>query len=126
MDDLQHFLEYIFSKKDDTRISIAEYVIDEKNKRYTLAVSSPDVYKAHGSFEISFDLSTSTIVMDSYPMEDIIIRDYDFCKKWVDIIESHLNIELDKRINSMINKSLEKEHLKDIHRSWKLKKIIQK
>ena len=126
MEDLEVFLEYIFSKKDDNRISINEYIIDENNKKFTIKITEKNSYKALSSFEIDFDITTKSITLILYPLEDIIIINEELCKKWHTIIDSYLKEKLDIRINNMINSCLSQEPLKDFHRSWKLKKIIKK
>ena len=128
MNNLDDLLTFLFEFKNDDRMSFYKrmrhgfrfYHIDFKVDKEDNSKSYYDDY-----MRILIDTRNECIEVSSGMEEDsgILVEDKVLVKKWADILENHISINLDEKIVGIFEKSFKTCVRKDIYREYQMRKM---
>ena|ERR1039457_2111108 len=129
MKELDKFLRFIIENLDDKRIEIYKkmkygyrhyYIsieIDLEDKK-----GNPIHYR--DKMIISIDNRNNCIEIEDDNGNNIIFENDEMVKTWTNILEEHLSKDSDNKVHAMIDSVLGKCTDKSLHRSYKMKEIL--
>lgn len=134
-EEVDEFISFLMSQKDDERISIIKDIkYGHRNYWINFDIDSePKSNNNHwgsisGRMSIHFDKRNEAIFIssDQTELSQIVIENKKLLDKWCNIIEEYINSNLKSNFRDIIEQTLSSCYNKNIHREWKMKKILNK
>jgi hypothetical protein len=133
-EEIDEFITFMMSHKDDERVTIQKD-IKYGHKNYWISFDIDTEPKSQtnnhwgtisGRLSIHFDKRNECIFFSSEntDISPIAIEDKELLNKWCDIIEEYISSNLKTNFREMIENSLSSCFNKNIHREWKMRKIL--
>ena len=134
IEEIDEFITFMMSHKDDERLSI-EKDIKYGHRNYWITFNIDSDPKSNsknhygnisGRMTIHFDRRNEAVFISSDIAEasQIAIEDKALLDKWCDILEKHISGNLKSDFREIVEQSLSSCYNKNIHREWKMKKIL--
>lgn len=130
MDEIDKFLNFLLENIGDPRISTSK---DMKNghRYYYISIvienksdKSTSVYNSTSHITITIDNRNKCIKLDSND-ENILIEDELMVSKWSEVLENHISKNINEKVSKIIENTLGSCAEKDLHREYKMKKILK-
>lgn len=133
-EEIDEFITFMMKHKDDERVTIQKD-IKYGHKNYWISFDIDTEPKSQtnnhwgtisGRLSIHFDRRNECIFFSSEntDVSTIAIEDKELLDKWCDIIEEYISSNLKTNFREMIENSLSSCFNKNIHREWKMRKIL--
>lgn len=133
-EEIDEFIAFLMNHKDDERITIMKD-IKYGHRNYWISFDIDTEPKSQtnnhwgtisGRLSIHFDRRNECIFFSSEntDVSTIAIEDKELLDKWCDIIEEYISNNLKTNFREMIENSLSSCFNKNIHREWKMRKIL--
>ena len=133
-EEIDEFITFMMKNKDDERVTIQKD-IKYGHKNYWISFDIDTEPKSQtnnhwgtisGRLSIHFDRRNECIFFSSEntDVSTIAIEDKELLDKWCGIIEEYISNNLKTNFREMIENSLSSCFNKNIHREWKMRKIL--
>jgi len=134
-EEIDEFIAFMMKHKDDKRVTIQKEIkFGHRNYWISFDIDSEPKNQSSnhgwgtisGRLSIHFDKRNEAIFFSSEyaDISTITIEDKELLNKWCDIIEEYISSNLKTNFREMIENSLSSCFNKNIHREWKMRKIL--
>ena len=134
IEEIDEFIAFLMNHKDDERVTIQKDIkYGHRNYWISFDIDSEpkSVTNNHwgtisGRMSIHFDTRNEAIVFssDHTDVSQVTIEDKDLLNKWCTIIEEYIGSNLKSDFRQMVEQTLSSCYNKNIHREWKMRKIL--
>lgn len=135
MNEIDKFIAFLMENHEDNRITIwkkmkygyrhyyISFIVDKEEDKNSNSIG----YGHYGDrLLITIDNRNNCIEVEDDDNDiNFIFEDNDLVKKWGDKIEEYLSKDLDTKISDLIETTLGSCSNKNLHRSYKMKKILK-